>query len=39
MSKRPTLAKITKHPATGFANYERRLESILDRVGTAWRFN
>jgi polyphosphate kinase 2 (PPK2 family) len=26
--KRPTLAKITKHPTIGFANYERRLESM-----------
>src|SRR5580704_17542940 len=25
--KRPTLAKVTKHPSIGFANYERRLES------------
>ena len=28
VSNRPTLAKITKHPAMGFANYERRLESM-----------
>ena len=26
--KRPTLAKITKHPTIEFANYERRLESM-----------
>jgi AMP-polyphosphate phosphotransferase len=26
--KRPTLAKVTKHPSIGFANYERRLESM-----------
>jgi polyphosphate kinase 2 (PPK2 family) len=26
--KRPSLAKITKYPAIGFANYERRLESM-----------
>ena len=26
--KRPTLAKITRHPAIGFANYERRLRSM-----------
>ena len=25
--RRPKLAKITKHPAIGFANYERRLNS------------
>jgi hypothetical protein len=24
----PVLAKITKHPTIGFANYERRLESV-----------
>ena len=26
--KRPTLTQITKHPAIGFADYERRLESM-----------
>jgi AMP-polyphosphate phosphotransferase len=26
--RRPALAKITKHPAIGFANYERRLDSM-----------
>ena len=26
--KRPALAKIIKHPTIGFANYERRLESV-----------
>ena len=26
--RRPVLAKITKHPAIGFANYERRLDSM-----------
>ena len=26
--KRPTLAKITKHPTIEFANYERRLKSM-----------
>jgi AMP-polyphosphate phosphotransferase len=26
--QRPSLAKITKHPTIGFANYERRLESM-----------
>ena len=26
--KRPALAKITKHPSIGFADYERRLESM-----------
>jgi hypothetical protein len=26
--KRPTLAKITKHPTIDFADYERRLESM-----------
>ena len=26
--KRPTLAKITKHPTVEFANYERRLKSM-----------
>jgi polyphosphate kinase 2 (PPK2 family) len=28
VAKRPALAKITKHPTIGFANYERRLESV-----------
>ena len=28
VGKRPTLAKIVKHPSIGFANYERRLESM-----------
>jgi hypothetical protein len=28
VAKRPTLAKVTKHPSIGFANYERRLESM-----------
>ena len=28
VAKRPTLAKIVKHPSIGFANYERRLESM-----------
>jgi hypothetical protein len=28
VAKRPALAKIIKHPAIGFANYERRLESM-----------
>src|SRR6516165_2158842 len=26
--RRPTLAKITKHPSIGFASYERRLQSM-----------
>ena len=26
--KRPTLAQVTKHPSIGFANYERRLETM-----------
>lgn len=26
--RRPALAKISKHPTIGFANYERRLESM-----------
>jgi polyphosphate kinase 2 (PPK2 family) len=25
---RPALAKVTKHPAIGFANYERRLDTM-----------
>ena len=28
VARRPTLAKVTKHPSIGFANYERRLESM-----------
>jgi polyphosphate kinase 2 (PPK2 family) len=28
VAKRPTLAKVTKHPSIGFADYERRLESM-----------
>jgi hypothetical protein len=28
VAERPVLAKITKHPTIGFANYERRLESV-----------
>jgi AMP-polyphosphate phosphotransferase len=28
VAKRPALAKINKHPTIGFANYERRLESV-----------
>jgi polyphosphate kinase 2 (PPK2 family) len=28
VARRPTVAKVTKHPSIGFANYERRLESM-----------
>ena len=28
VAKRPTLAKIVKHPSIGFANYERRMKSM-----------
>ena len=37
--KRPTLAKVTKHPSIGFANYERRLEfmqSVMQSIQQAY---
>src|SRR5262249_57558989 len=38
--RRPTLSKITKHSAVGFADYERRLErmqSIMQSIQQAYR--
>jgi hypothetical protein len=38
--KRPTLAKVTKHPSIGFANYERRrlesMQSVMQSIQQAY---
>src|SRR5262250_2293124 len=43
VGKRPTLAKITKHPTIEFANYERRLKSMQSGLSIPrlqrWRSN